>query len=315
MRDNLLIAASAATALMFTFLFIGVGLDADNYQYFLSRRVPKVLAIIIAAVAIAQSSLVFQTVTHNRILTPSLLGFDYLYLLIQVLFVFALGGIGSAMLNTSLNFAISIVVMIGLSLMMFSLYFKQENPNILTLMLLGVVVGQLLANVANFIVLLLDPTDFAFFQGSMFASFNNVNSDLVYVSLLPLSFVIVALFLYARKLDVFWLDKDNAISLGVDVKKVTKHVLILISILISISTALVGPILFFGLLVANVTRQCMNSYHHKDLMIFGAFISIAMLLGGQWIIENLFSFETTISVIINFVGGIYFLSLLIRQKV
>lgn len=315
MRDNLLIAASAAAALLFAFLFIGVGLDADNYEYFLSRRVPKVLAIVIAAVAIAQSSLVFQTVTHNRILTPSLLGFDYLYLLIQVLFVFILGGLGSVMLSTYLNFAISIVVMVGLSLVMFSLYFRQENPNILTLMLLGVVVGQLLANVANFIVLLLDPTDFAFFQGSMFASFNNVNSDLVYVSLIPLCIVVAALFLYCRKLDVFWLDKDNAISLGVDVKKVTKHILILISILISISTALVGPILFFGLLVANVTRQCMSSYRHKDLMIFGAFISIAMLLGGQWIIENLFSFETTISVIINFVGGIYFLSLLIRQKV
>ncbi len=56
-------------------------------------------------------------------------------------------------------------------------------------------------------------------------------------------------------LDVFWLDNDNATSLGVDVGKVTKQVLILVAILISVSTALVGPVMFFGLLVANLAKE------------------------------------------------------------
>ena len=71
--------------------FVGQGLTADNYQFFLSRRIPKVLAIVLAAVAISASSLVFQTITNNRILTPSILGFDSLYLMIQVLMVVILG--------------------------------------------------------------------------------------------------------------------------------------------------------------------------------------------------------------------------------
>lgn len=315
MRDSLLIFTTLLAALLVVFLFIGIGLTPDNYQYFLSRRLPKVLAIVIAAVAIAQSSLVFQTITHNRILTPSLLGFDHMYLLIQVLFVFVLGGLANAQLNPTINFAVSVCVMVAVSLILFGLYFRKENPNILTLMLLGIIVGQLISNLSNFFILMLDPTDFAFLQGSMFASFNNINSDLVYVSLAPLLVVIALLFKLSRQLDVFWLDKDNAISLGVNVKKVTQRVLILVSVLISISTVLVGPILFFGLLVANLTRQSLSSYRHKDLMIFSALISIVMLLGGQWVVENVFSFETTISVIINFVGGLYFLYLLVRQKV
>ncbi|SON52312.1 Uncharacterized ABC transporter permease protein YclO (fragment) [Vibrio tapetis subsp. tapetis] len=238
-----------------------------------------------------------------------------MYLLIQVLFVFVLGGLANAQLNPTINFAVSVCVMVAVSLILFGLYFRKENPNILTLMLLGIIVGQLISNLSNFFILMLDPTDFAFLQGSMFASFNNINSDLVYVSLAPLLVVIALLFKLSRQLDVFWLDKDNAISLGVNVKKVTQRVLILVSVLISISTVLVGPILFFGLLVANLTRQSLRSYRHKDLMIFSALISIVMLLGGQWVVENVFSFETTISVIINFVGGLYFLYLLVRQKV
>ncbi|WP_415239700.1 hypothetical protein [Vibrio tapetis] len=60
MRDSLLIFTTLLAALLVVFLFIGIGLTPDNYQYFLSRRLPKVLAIVIAAVAIAQSSLVCE---------------------------------------------------------------------------------------------------------------------------------------------------------------------------------------------------------------------------------------------------------------
>ncbi|WP_237332068.1 iron chelate uptake ABC transporter family permease subunit, partial [Vibrio anguillarum] len=77
--------------MLFAGLFIGVGLNAGNYHYFLSRRVPKVLAMVLAGIAIAQSSLAFQTITHNRILTPSIMGFDSLYLFVQVLVVTLFG--------------------------------------------------------------------------------------------------------------------------------------------------------------------------------------------------------------------------------
>ncbi len=78
MQDRTKLLLLIAISLLFVALFIGVGLNADNYQYFLSRRVPKVLAMAFAGIAIAQSSLAFQTITHNRILTPSIMGFDAL---------------------------------------------------------------------------------------------------------------------------------------------------------------------------------------------------------------------------------------------
>ncbi|GLQ72115.1 iron chelate uptake ABC transporter family permease subunit [Vibrio penaeicida] len=315
MRDRIVLTGFLIVALLFVFLFVGLGLNADNYEYFLSRRTPKVMAIVIASIAIAQSSLVFQTITHNRILTPSIMGFDSLYVLIQVCILVVLGGVGSVLLSSFVKFSISVAVTVGFSLALFSFYFRRENPNIMTLLLTGVIFGQLFSNIAGFFMMVMDPTEFSFLQGAMFASFNNVNSDLVYLCLIPLSIVIGCLYSLHNKLDVFWLDKDNALSLGVDVSKVTKQVLVLVSILIAVSTALVGPILFFGLLVANLTRQCFKTYRHKILMTGASLMGVCMLLSGQWVIERVFEFETTLSVIVNFVGGLYFLSLLIRQKV
>ncbi|MGC9423511.1 MULTISPECIES: iron chelate uptake ABC transporter permease subunit VctG [Vibrio] len=315
MQDNRKTLAMLCVALVFAGLFIGLGLTADNYQYFLSRRIPKVLAMIVAGIAIAQSSLAFQTITHNRILTPSIMGFDSLYLLVQVLVVALLGSLSHIMLNTYWNFSVSVIVMLLFSSLLFTFYFRRQRSNIIVLLLLGVILGQLFSNFSSFFIMLMDPNDFAAVQAKMFASFNNVNVHLVYAVSPLLLVVSYALFRLHRILDVFWLDADNAISLGVDVKRTTRSVMLLSAVLVSISTALVGPVMFFGLLVTNLTREWLHTYQHRTLLLACSAMSVAALLAGQWVVENLFSFGTTLSVIINFIGGIYFLSLLLRNKV
>ncbi|KOO15765.1 ABC transporter permease [Vibrio xuii] len=315
MQDRTKLILLAVTAIVFCFLFIGIGLNADNYQYFLSRRVPKVLAMVIAGIAIGQSALVFQTITHNRILTPSIMGFDSLYMFTQVLVVVLFGGMSAMALNAYLNFGLSVAAMLGFSVLLFSFYFRGERQNLMVLLLLGVILGQLFSSISSFFTMLLDPNDFAAVQANMFASFNNVKVELVYLCAPLLLGISLLLFRLHRTLDVFWLDKDNATSLGVDVKKVTLQVLILSAALIAVSTALIGPIMFFGLLVTNLARELFKSFQHKVLLLGVSLLSVASLLSAQWIVENLFGFSTTISVVINFVGGIYFLTMLLRNKI
>lgn len=315
MSDRIKLVVLLTLTLVFIAIFIGNGLTLDNYQYFLSRRAPKVLAIILSGIAIALSSLVFQTITHNRILTPSIMGFDALYLFVQVMIVALFGGFSIFSMNTYLNFSVSIVAMMTFSMLLFGFYFLKENRNLMMLLLLGVILGQLFSNMASFVIMLMDPNEFTIVQTKMFASFNNIKVDLVYLSAPIL--VIVSFLLYRMHsiLDVFWLDRDNAVSLGVDVPKVTRKVLLLSAILISISTALIGPILFFGILVTNLTREWFKSYQHSTLLVACSVMSVFSLIAGQWVVERVLQFGTTLSVIINFIGGIYFLSLLIRNKV
>lgn len=301
-------------ALAICLLFIGKGLTPDNYQFFLSRRIPKVLAIVLAAVAIASSSLVFQTITNNRILTPSILGFDSLYVMIQVMLVAAFGGFSAVVIDAKVNFLLTTAVMMACAMTLFHFYFKGRPRNIFTLLLIGVVLSSLFGSVTGFFTMVIDPDEFTYIQGSMFASFNNINAELVYWSVLPMLLGAGYLLKLSNKLDVMWLGVENAKSLGVNTHKLTMQVMFVITLMVSISTALIGPVLFFGLIVVALTRQIFSGYQHRFLFIASAALSVVMLAGGQWIVENMFDFDTTISVIINFLGGGYFLYLLMKHK-
>lgn len=314
MRDSKKLIILSCLALVICALFLGKGLTVDNYQFFLSRRIPKVLAIVLSAIAIASSSLIFQTITTNRILTPSILGFDSLYVMIQVLLVAMFGGLSTLIIDSKMNFLLSTSIMVVCSMALFHFYFKGRQRNIFTLLLIGVVLSSLFSSITSFFTMVIDPDEFTYIQGAMFASFNNVNAELAYWCLIPISICLAYVFTLANKLDVMWLGADNARSLGVDCHKLTMQVMFIVTVMVSISTALIGPILFFGLIVVALTRQLFSGYQHRLLIAASTILSIVLLAGGQWIVENLFSFNTTISVIINFLGGGYFLFLLMKHK-
>src|SRR5690606_843719 len=119
---------------------------------------------------------------------------------------------------------------------------------------------------------------------------------------------------YMKELDVVSLGRDTAINLGVEYDALVKRMLILSSVLIAVSTGLVGPITFFGLIVANLAYQYFTTYKPSVLITGAALFSIVALVGGQWIVERIFTFSTTLSVIINFIGGVYFIYLLLKES-
>ena len=59
-------------------LFLSIGLNANNMDYALSQRIPKLLSIILTGVCISISTTIFQTITGNKILTPNVMGLDSL---------------------------------------------------------------------------------------------------------------------------------------------------------------------------------------------------------------------------------------------
>ncbi|MFR3911221.1 MAG: iron chelate uptake ABC transporter family permease subunit [Clostridium paraputrificum] len=301
----------AATILVAIFLFIG--LNANNFDYALSRRIPKIIAMILVGISIGFSSLVFQTITNNRILTPSILGLDSLYVLLQTTLIFILGS-GSGVVNgKNANFVISIIIMIFSSLI-YKFLFRKNSNNIFSLLLIGVVCGTLFESLTTFMQVLIDPLEFQMVQDKMMASFNNINTEILLISTVVIALCIVFSMDFLKILDVMSLGRDEAINLGVDYDKVTKKTLVVIVILTSVSTALVGPITFLGLLVVNIARQLVKTYKHSELGLATGFISVIALIGGQLIVERILNFGMTIGVIINFVGGIYFIYLVKKER-
>ncbi|WP_174734591.1 iron chelate uptake ABC transporter family permease subunit [Mesobacillus harenae] len=293
------------------FLFVDIG---SNWDYVLPRRGKKILAIILTGAVIAFSTIVFQTITNNRILTPSIIGLDSLYMLIQTFLIFAMGSMNLVVVNKNVNFLISVALMVLFAGLLYKVLFKREGQNIYLLLLVGIIFGTFFGSVTTFLQVLIDPNEFQIVQDRMFASFNNVNTDLLIISFITLLAVSIYFAKFIKYLDVLSLGKEQAVNLGVDYDYVVKRLLIVIAILVSVSTALVGPITFLGLLVANVAHEFLKTYQHKHLILGSVLISIIALVGGQFIVERVFTFSTTISVIINFIGGIYFIYLLLKES-
>ena len=311
-KRSIIILSLLALVLIGTFLLINV--NSANIRYAMYRRIPKIYAMILTGGAIGFSSLIFQTVTNNRILTPSILGIDSLYVLLQTSVVFLLGSSSVIISNGNINFIITIVAMLIFSSLIYKFIFKKGSKNIFTLLLVGVVCGTLFESLTTFMQVLIDPVEFQVVQDKMQASFNNINTELLFISSIIIILCIGFAYDYLKVLDVMALGRDEAINLGVDYDKMVKKMLVIVVVLTSVATALVGPITFLGLLVVNIARQLIITYKHNILGVATILISIVALIGGQLLVEHLMDFGVSVSIIINFVGGIYFIYLVMKER-
>ncbi|MFJ7935048.1 iron chelate uptake ABC transporter family permease subunit [Sporosarcina sp. NPDC096371] len=313
MRNSTKLLILIAFAALFCGLYLFQGLNG-SYDYALPRRAIKVLAMVITGFAIAYSTVIFQTITHNRILTPSIMGLDSLYLLLQTVVIFIFGSSHITIVNKQVNFAISVGAMIIFALILYRFLFRGGKQPIYLLLLVGIIVGTFFGSITTFLQVLIDPNEFMLVQDKMFASFNNVSGELVWWALAIVVITFIIGWRSINELDVLSLGRDTAINLGISYDKVVKTMLILSAVLIAVSTALVGPITFFGLIVANLSYQYFKTYKHSILIMGASVMSVIALVGGQWAVERIFTFSTTLSVIINFVGGVYFIYLLLKES-
>ena len=146
------------------------------------------------------------------------------------------------------------------------------------------------------------------------ASFDNINSEIIVFSLVLLTVMAVFLRKDLKLLDVITLGKDQAINLRVDYDRVVRRLLIEVTLCIAVATAMIGPISFLGLIIANLGRQLLKTYRHSRLIIGSGLIGMLALVGSQCLVERVFDYSVPVSVFITIGGGVYFLWLLLRGK-
>ncbi len=308
MRKKILILSFITLIMALVFIFAGL---KDFDEYALKNRFLQIAAIVIVAICIAVSTVIFQTLCNNKILTPAIIGLDSLYMLLQSALIFSLGSANLSVYKNDINFLITLACMVVFSLGLYKILFSSDK-SIYLIMLLGLIFGTLFSTLSSFFEILIDPDEFMVIQGRMFASFDNVAFDVLALAYIVTLLSFIWIFRYMKFLDPLSLGKDLSINLGINYQKISKHLMIIIAILTSISTALVGPITFLGLLVVNITYELFKSSKHSILLLACVLISILALLGGVFFVSRVFDYNTTISVIINFLGGIYFIYLVLK---
>lgn len=310
-RPGIIIAFLAVLTLVSCVAFMTLGAKG-SWSFILAFRGTKLAAMILVAYSIAVSTVLFQTVTNNRILTPSIMGFDALYILIQTFAVFAFGAIHVNGIGPNARFFAETAIMVVFASTLYAWLFSGAARSLHLVMLVGIVFGVFFRSASNLMQRMIDPNEFAVLQDRFFASFNSVNADILLLAAIIVAVVTLYGLRFLNVFDVLSLGRDPAINLGVDHSRVVHRILLIVTILVSVSTALVGPITFFGLLVANLAYMFAGSSKHRTVLPIAVLLAILCIVGGQTILERVFSFNTALSVIIEFLGGLVFIILLVR---
>ena len=277
------------------------------------RRMVALTAMIIAAVCQSLATVAFQSSTNNRIITPSLLGFEALYSTIHTSTMF-FGGAAVFLSFAGVSaFLLQVVVMVVMCLLLFGWLLAGKQGNLQLMLLIGVIIGTGLRSVSAFMRRLLAPSEFDLLQAKLFGSVSNANADYFPVAIPLVAVAAVLVFAYSKKLNVLSLGKNASTSLGVNNQFGTIYTLVLVSVLMSISTALVGPLTFFGFLVATMTYLAAPTYDHRYIFPMSLAIGFVVLTCSYFFMYHVFRAQGVVSVIIELFGGIVFLIVILRK--
>lgn len=310
-RPSFVLCALAGLCLLAIAVFMFSGVRGE-WSFVLQLRAAKLATIVLVAHAIGVSTVLFQTLSGNRILTPAVMGFDALFLMLQTALFLLLGALQITGLPGWGMFLLQAGVMGVFASLLYRRLFSGSGQSLHLMILAGIVLGTLFRSLASFLQSLIDPNEFAVLQGRLFANFNQSDPQALGVAAALIVFASVLALRRVRRFDVLGLGRERAINLGLDYRREVSRSLGLIALFVSVSTALVGPVTFFGLLVAHLAYLLLPTHRHAIVLPAASMLAIAALVSGQFVLERVFAFGTALSMLIEFFGGILFLILLLR---
>lgn len=304
-----------AASLAFAYLAYGNPMEFGTRKFWLiaQRRADALIAMAIVAVCQAMATVSFHTVTNNRILTPSIMGFESLYVAINTATIFFLGASGLNDARTVPTFLMQMAVMVGLSLVLYSWLLTNRKQNMHAMLLVGVVIGGGLGSLSTFMQRMLTPSEFDVLTARLFGSVNNAESEYYPIAIPIVAIATTLLVLNARKLNVISLGADVSTNLGVNHKAHAIYTLVLVSLLMATTTALVGPMTFLGFLVATLAYQFADTYDHRYIFPMAVGLAFLVLIAAYFLMQHVFSAQGVVSIIIELVGGSVFLFVIMRK--
>ena len=285
-------------------------------NFILQRRLLKLLIMVIVSCAIPISTISFQTVVQNRFLTPGVLGIESLFVFIQSGLYYFESLVGVKVEQSVIIYSVTIAIQIGLLLLLMNASKGMILLNFKVLLLLTMSFSMLLRNASTFLQVLMDPNEFDKLQSSLYPSFQKMNAQPMMIGVAIGLFVLLMMVFYRlrHQLDALHLGVDGAKMLGINTKRLSNVVIVVVIIMTSLSTILVGPLQFLGFMIANLTYQLTKEYKHGVLWLFSAVLGLVIVLAAQLIVERIFLLTIPISVFIEGIGGVLYLILLVKGE-
>lgn len=316
-RYWIIMAALLVTALAFTWGLIWyknpMPVGHPAFALIAERRMESVFVMLIVAVCQGFATVAFQTVTNNRIITPSIMGFESLYTLIHTSTMFFFGATALLATRNLEMFVGQLVIMVLLTLVLYTWLLSGKRGDMHAMLLVGIIIGGGLGSISTFMQRILTPSEFDILSARLFGSVNNAETEYFPIAVPLVVVASVLLLLSSRRLNVVGLGKDAATNLGINHRRSSIYTLVLVSVLMAVSTAVVGPMTFLGFLVATLAYQFADTYDHRYIFPMSALIGFVVLSGAYFVMNHVFRAQGVVSIIIEMVGGTVFLIVILRK--
>ena len=293
-------------------LFGGPKPEGMNASIVLSLRLPRVLCAALMGAALSLCGVVMQGLLRNPLADGSTLGISTgaaLGAALSIVLGISIPGLpiaGSAAMAMVFSFG-SLVLILALA---WGIDRSFATQNII---LIGVVFTMLASSLLSILITFSGERLRSITYWTM-GSLTGKNYEQAAVLLGGLLLFGTPLMLLSRELNAFAVGEENALHVGVPVRRVKLTVMICASALIGICVSIGGSIAFVGLIIPHMVRLAAGP-NHRRLLPLSAFAGAVFLMLADLAARSILSpLELPIGVVTSLIGAVVFIVIFYRSR-
>ena len=288
-------------------------LSTLNSPLLLHLRLPKMLTAILAGASLSVAGLMMQTLFRNPLAGPYILGVSSgaslgVALVTMVTTILPL----AYSLSPHSLIATSAIIGSMLTMMLVMLFARRIRSNV-TLLIVGMMVGNIAGALVNMIQNFANPDSLKLFVVWTLGSLSGVSWEELPTLSIGIAIAAIIVLMLIKPLNGLLLGEDYARGLGIHVER-TRWMMVLASCLLAGSvTAFCGPIAFIGVAVPHIARGIFATSNHRLTVPASALIGANILLVCD-ILCNLGTYSLPISTMSALFGAPIILWIVLKKK-
>lgn len=289
----------------------GVTCD-DSIRFIIFEvRLPRIILAVLTGSLLSMAGAVYQAIFQNPMADPYVIGISSgaaFGATIAIIFLPPMMLLGNSIVSLA-----AFVCAILTSILVYFISKTKRGVDTFSLLLTGVVISTVLSSFISLIMLAHQDEAMKIMTWTM-GSFNAKSWNHVITILIPTVIGIFFTIYHGKDLNVLVMGEEEAMTMGLDTKRLKRNMLLICALLTSIAVSVSGIIGFVGLIVPHFIRLIFGSEHKfllKASFVFGA---IFMLLSDTIARSLIDGFEVPVGIITSLIGGPLFLILLVRYR-
>ncbi len=297
----------------FEILFLRQDINIVNYTIINNLRVPRIIMAILVGGSLAVVGNVFQGIFRNPMADPFIIGTSSGAALGASI---AISFFGNAYFIFRIG-SITVMAFLGALLATVLAYRIAREKNkvpVNNLLISGIAVNFLFSALVSFIMIYKRETIdeiVLWLMGSLYlSSWQDLGVNL------PIVFgLIIIIYTYSKELNMILIGEEEAQSMGVDVNKIKKIMLVFSALIISIIVSISGIIGFVGMMVPHISKYLIKTSDYRYTIplnfLFGASLMLISDTIARSVMENS---EIPVGIVTSIIGAIYFMYLINLNK-